>query len=376
MKNILVAVSGLTPQVISETLYCLSVQKKIKIDEIYVITTTEGKKNTEEYYFMNRKTNKKEGPYSLKEEIEKMCGQHKINVPVFSTKGNVIVASEENIKMHDVRTDKDNILFPNVITKILKKLTSDDRSILYCSLSGGRKTMSAYMGFALSIYAREGDKLFHVLASDDFEKTGRFYPEKKNNKDLILSEVPFIKLRPVLNDKVDYKNKSYTEIIEQSQKELERLNEKGITIDIKKRTLNYKGNAVKFEPAHLALYLFFVFLKRTESHSFNIQGFTKKDKTDENLNVEKVYKLYLQLCSKTQTEYEGMLSTKEKDLKWFRAGIDFKMFRSYRSKINDKIEELFGEEDWLADNFVINKSGPHGTSEYAVYAPLDKFLIV
>ena len=376
MRNILVAVSGLTPQVISETLYCLSVQKKIRIDEIFVITTTEGKRNIEEYYFLNREKGEIEGPYQLKEEIEKMCKQHEINVPMFSTKGNVIVASEENIKMHDVRTDRDNILFPNVITNAIKKLTSDDRNILYCSLSGGRKTMSAYMGFALSIYAREGDKLYHVLASKEFEDTGRFYPEKKKNKDLILSEVPFIKLRPVLKDKIDYKNKTYSEIIEQSQRELERLKEDGVMIDIKKRTINYKGNTVKFEPAHLALYLFFVFLKKTETHSFNIKGFTKKDKGDENLNVEKVYELYLQLCGKTVKEYEEMFSAKEKDLKWFKTGIDFKLFRSYRSKINDKIEILFGEEDWLADNFIIDKSGPHGTSEYTIYAPLEKFIIV
>ena len=295
MKNILVAVSGLTPQVISETLYCLSVKKKIRIDEIFVITTTEGKKNIEEYYFLNRNTNKREGPYSLKSEIENLCRQYKVKPPLFSIKGSVIVASEENMKMHDVRTDKDNVLFPNVITNVIKKLTTDDRNILYCSLSGGRKTMSAYMGFALSICAREGDKLYHVLATEDFERTGKFFPEKKNNKDLILSEVPFIKLRPVLKDKLDYKDKTYSEIIEQSQKELERLNEDGITIDIKKRELSYKGKKIKLEPIHLAIYMFFVLLKKTESHSINIKGFTKEDRNEENLNVDKVYELYLKL---------------------------------------------------------------------------------
>lgn len=376
MKNILVAVSGLTPQVISETLFCLSVQKKIRIDEIYVITTTEGKKNIEEYYFLNSRSKKKEGPYSLKEEIHNMCRLHKINIPKFLIKENVVVAAEENMKMHDVRTDKDNILFPNVVTNVINKLTKDDRNILYCSLSGGRKTMSAYMGFALSIYAREGDKLYHVLASEDFEKLGKFYPAKKNSRDLMLSEVSFIKLRPVLHERADYRNKLYSEIIEQSQKELERLNEKGITIDTRKRIMCYKGITVKLEPIHLAIYMFFVLLKKTEQHSFNIKNFTKHDKNEKNLSVEKVYELYLKLSGKTVEEYEEMLSAKEKDLKWFRAGIDFKMFRSYRSKINDKIEKLFGEEDWLADNFVINKSGPHGTSEYAVYAPLDKFLII
>jgi len=374
MRNILVAVSGLTPQVVSETLYCLTVQKKIQIDEIVVITTTEGKKNIDKYYLKNRKTNKLEGAYSLEEEIEKLCKLYKVNRPIFNVKKNVIVASEENVKMHDVRTDKDNILFPNVVTNVLKTLTADERNMLFCSLSGGRKTMSAYMGFALSLYAREGDKLFHVLASENFENSGKFYPRVKTNKDLILSEVPFIRLRPVLKDKHGYKNKTYSEIIEQSQKELERLNEDGVVIDMKKRTISYNGKSVKINPVHLALYLFFVFLKEKNTHSFNIKDFVKISDR-ENKHINQIYNLYLKIYGKTPEEYESMFSSKDKELKWFNIGIDGNMFRSYRSKINDQIELLFSEDKWLIDNFILQSSRNYGSTEYSIYAPLDRFII-
>jgi CRISPR-associated protein (TIGR02584 family) len=42
MKNILLAVTGLSPQVITETLYALH-QNNRKVDRIHVITTREGK---------------------------------------------------------------------------------------------------------------------------------------------------------------------------------------------------------------------------------------------------------------------------------------------------------------------------------------------
>ncbi|MCP4369684.1 MAG: hypothetical protein GY797_16460 [Deltaproteobacteria bacterium] len=44
MKNILLAVTGISPQVITETLYALH-QSDRKIDSIHVITTRDGKEN-------------------------------------------------------------------------------------------------------------------------------------------------------------------------------------------------------------------------------------------------------------------------------------------------------------------------------------------
>lgn len=373
MKNILVAVSGLTPQVISETLYCLAVQRKTKIDEIYVITTTEGKRNIEEYYFLNRKTNKREGPYSLKEEIDRMCTKHKIEKPIFNIRQNVIAATEENVKLHDVKTDRENKLFPNAITKLIKHLSEDERSILYCSLSGGRKTMSAYMGFALSLYAREGDMLFHVLASKEFEATGKFYPERKNNKDLVLSEVPFIRLRPLLRDKTEYKNITYTEIIEKTQEELESIREDGIIIDINKCLISYRSKKLKIPPIQLALYLFFVEHKRKGNSSINIRELDKENSS----YVEEIYRIYLQITGKTKKEYEETFTPEELRNKWFRFGITKEKFLHDKSKINDKIEMLFDEEtSWLAENFYIVKAAAHGHSEYTIIAPTERFKII
>jgi hypothetical protein len=56
-------------------------------------------------------------------------------------------------------------------------LTQDPESALHVSLAGGRKTMSFYAGYALSLFGREQDRLSHVLVDPAVESSpGFFYP--------------------------------------------------------------------------------------------------------------------------------------------------------------------------------------------------------
>ncbi|RMG40951.1 MAG: hypothetical protein D6732_02930, partial [Methanobacteriota archaeon] len=47
-RNIFLAVSGLTPQIITETFYILTVIQKINIQEIVIITTSKGKEKVDQ----------------------------------------------------------------------------------------------------------------------------------------------------------------------------------------------------------------------------------------------------------------------------------------------------------------------------------------
>ena len=50
-------------------------------------------------------------------------------------------------------------------TRLLRGLTADPDTRIHASLAGGRKTMSFYMGYAMSLLGREQDELSHVLIS-------------------------------------------------------------------------------------------------------------------------------------------------------------------------------------------------------------------
>lgn len=127
-KNLLICVSGLTPQIITETLYCLSVQKKTKIDELYVITTSRGRE-----VIMGVDDKIKLPPFIV--ELKKMCISYKINLPKFEyNDSHVIVAKEQSIEMKDVRNDKQNKLFPNKLCEFINQKSKDKNNILYCSI--------------------------------------------------------------------------------------------------------------------------------------------------------------------------------------------------------------------------------------------------
>ena len=245
MKNILVAVSGLTPQVITETLYCLEVKKKIKIDEIYIITTTRGKDvitgKDKEYNI-----EKKYPP--LISEIEKLCSRYKVNLPKFAnTSKYIITADEQTTEMYDIRNDIDNKLFPNKVCEVLKKLSSSNDNVLHCSVSGGRKTMSVDMALAISIFGRNDDKLYHVL-TDDKLQFSKFYPDSaQESKMLEIAEIPFIRLRSLLakstNNKL-FNNMSYLDIVNHLQNELKLLNTDKLILNLRRGEIYYGENEI------------------------------------------------------------------------------------------------------------------------------------
>ena len=260
MKNILVAVSGLSPQVVTETLYCLEVKKKIRIDEIYVITTTRGKDvitGKDEEYNIKRKYP------TLISQIEKVCKKYDINLPKFeNTSKYIITADEQTIEMYDIRNDIHNKLFPNKVCEVLKNLSSSNENILHCSLSGGRKTMCVDMALAISIFGGNNDKLYHVLTDDKLENS-KFYPENaQESKMLEIAEIPFIRLRSLLakstNNKL-FNNMSYLDIVKHLQNELKILSTDKLTLNIKRGEIVYGENEiVKIAPIQSNLYTYII----------------------------------------------------------------------------------------------------------------------
>ncbi len=90
-KNILVCVSGLTPQIVTETLFCLAVKEKIIIDEIYVLTTQRGRNVI---YGLDKHPSTPKT--ALKTEIKNLCAKYKIKVPLFNNNdSHVLVARED-----------------------------------------------------------------------------------------------------------------------------------------------------------------------------------------------------------------------------------------------------------------------------------------
>ena len=352
MKNILLAISGLTPQILTETLFALTIQQNIKIDEIYIITTKRGKKVIE-----GKDKSASTPNTSLQSEIKNLCTNYKIKKPKFSVNDNVIAAEEESLELYDVKTDQDNILFPNKTAELVRRLTHDPDTTIYASLSGGRKSMAAHLAIVLSLFARTKDKLFHVLTSEEFEFKN-FYPKnQKEAKALIIAEIPFIKLRS-LNSPIIKKAESYYEIVEKTQERLQFLaDDSKLIIDLKKREILFKERSINLSPIEIVIYLSFI-----ENKISNRAGFINK----EIQSIEYAGRIKTIL----EENFNYYIDSRDKN-HWSKKGISQEYFLSLKSKINKKISELFISEE-QKDLFKISSNRIWGDTSYLVKAPKDK----
>ena len=171
MKNILLAVTGLSPQVITETLYALH-QSSRHMDAIHVITTRDGKEKIFAELFSGGN-----GHYY------KYLDEYDINSASidFGHRNIHVITDEHGIELPDIVRESDNEQLLKKCMDLTFYFTKDPETAVFFSIAGGRKTMSSCLTLAAQMYARPQDRLYHVLVSPEFESSRNFfYPPKKS----------------------------------------------------------------------------------------------------------------------------------------------------------------------------------------------------
>src|SRR5690554_6031859 len=134
-RRVLLAVSGMSPQIITETLYALIRERRWVPDEIRLITTEQGKQNAVLQLL--------DGP----RHFQQLLDDYQISRPVdFSIENITLIRDENGQVLPDLRTPQDNEAAANVIAATIRELTRDPETELHVSLAGGRKTMGFYAG--------------------------------------------------------------------------------------------------------------------------------------------------------------------------------------------------------------------------------------
>ncbi|MGH6893265.1 MAG: CRISPR-associated ring nuclease Csm6 [Dongiaceae bacterium] len=205
-RRILLAVTGLSPQVVTETIYALAVQTRGQTEplvptEIHLITTDTGRDQA-----VNNLLSDKPGWF------HRLCADYRLPAIDFDRDFIHVMTGAEGHPLDDIRTPADNERAADFITEKVRELTHDDNAAVHVSLAGGRKTMGFYLGYALSLFARPQDRLSHVLVSAPFESHPDFYyptpyqcilqtrdkpPIALDARDAVVSlaEIPIVSLR-------------------------------------------------------------------------------------------------------------------------------------------------------------------------------------
>jgi CRISPR-associated protein (TIGR02584 family) len=222
-KTTLITVLGSSPQVMTETLYAL--KDKSFPQRIIIFTTLHGAEQIKKL--------------KVSDKIKSLCEHYSLPLPTLLDSDIKIVKDLHGSALNDIRNNSDQEAMADQITETVRELVKDDSSALHASIAGGRKSMSFYMGYIFSIFARPCDTLSHVLVAPEFESNNFWFPTKNSSefiarkdwttgkeikldaKDGVveLAEIPFLRINNALSRQGDMltQNASYRETLDAYQ---------------------------------------------------------------------------------------------------------------------------------------------------------------
>lgn len=232
-RRILLMVTGRTPQVVTETLYALAVRPRPPLTrfvptEIHLVTTAEGYQDAR---------------LALLDPsagwFHRLCADYRLTGISFGPDQIHQITDGDDRPVDDIRTAAEHDACADLITELVRVFTADPQTALHVSLAGGRKTMTYYLGNALTLFGRAQDRLSHVLVPPPFESNREFFyptPESRPlyieplkryfdamDAEVTLADIPFVRLRDSLPNRfktLEQGQARFTEVVEAMQQAL------------------------------------------------------------------------------------------------------------------------------------------------------------
>ena len=365
-RRILVAVCGLSPQILTETLYALAVtgQPSFVPTEIHLLTTREG---------AHRASLTLLHPDSGK--FHQLCRDYGLPGIVFDEGHIHVISNPEGDALDDIRSPQENEYLADHITLAIRQYTLDPQAALHVSMAGGRKTMGYYAGYALSLFGRPQDRLSHVLVTAEYEGNPNFFyptpdckviytrdnrPLDSAKAEVTLAQIPFIRLREDIPERLLNGQAGFSETIAFALRANETPH---LLIDRTNREINANGLAIRLPDILLAFYFWVI----TRS-ILDERPMPKPDKGNEG-NPEYA----AEFLRHYQALADPMRDT-DKTEAALRHGMDEAFFQEKVSRINTMLKKELGER--LAKSFCIINRGRRGHSDYGLELSADQIRIV
>jgi len=359
---ILLAVSGMSPQIITETLFGLMHRKAGAWlpDEIHLITTNSGREQARLQLLGEQG------------HFQQLLLDYAFVTPIkfdFSTIH--VITGSDGTELEDLRTPQDNEAAADFITEQIRTFTSQDNTELHVSLAGGRKTMGFYIGYALSLFGRPQDRLSHVLVDAGYETLSNFFyptPETRSiatrdGKGVLdaskakvwLAEIPFVRLRGFLPDHALVNKARFSALV----KVVSTLTgDPKLVVDIANLKILIGDIAIYMPPRELALYILFLKAVLSGDSPINIP---KKG----HIQLGKIFLEELQRIKGEMADLDCTAVALEK-------GMDRAYFDSIKSRINTTLEKALGKQG--ATQYQI-QSGSRGSATFWLSLPKNRIAI-
>ncbi len=357
-KNILLLVTGGTPQIITETIWALACDPQHNEqwvpDEVHIISTR---------YGLNEVKNKLLG----KDKILTRMKNEYAQIANLRLEDNFLhcFTDQDGNELEDLRTPEENEFAANLICEKIRHFSSDEKVSLHVSIAGGRKTMGFYAGYALSLYGRAQDRMSHVLVDEKFEKGINFYYPSKNENDFIidrenktiglskdaqlwLAQIPFVRLKEAVKDKHQLKGEdSFSTVVHKINESFNDVKLK-ILVHSREVLINDKFVIKNLAPREFAMLHWFADLRKK-----GFDGIVAPTKKINSKDIPPQEAKYIaQLSEQFKQYYEEFKNTEDIQL-----DVDKQFFESVKSLLNTALLGHLGLE--LAEKISLtqNKKG-------------------
>ncbi len=209
MERVLFAVLGVSPSVLTETVWALAHSAEPLIpDHIVVLTTTVGRQALSKALF-NNDCGWQRLVAALSREGHAVAGKLRFGLAADHVR--LFPAPDGASDLADLVTSADNLAAADFILRELRSFTESPDTEVLASIAGGRKTMSAMLMACMSLLGRSQDRVLHVLVNAPFDTPldpPFLFPEAKvkhrgadgrshaSSRALIeLIDVPFVRMR-------------------------------------------------------------------------------------------------------------------------------------------------------------------------------------
>lgn len=263
-RRVLLCVTGLSPQVVTETLYALAIEappeERFVPTEIVVVTTSEGAER------IRLQLLSKEPGW-----LHRLRADYGLPAIRFDEGSIRVLRDEDGRPIDDIRDPAASEAVADLILDAVRELTADPGCAVHASMAGGRKTMSYYLGYAMSLCGRPQDRLSHVLVDPPFEgHPDFFYPAPRqrvifavgdqrpldaSKARVTLADIPFVPMRHAVEAGLDHRRGvRFRDLVALARRAV---GPPELVLDLPGRRVRAGGVEVRLSPSLLALYAVF-----------------------------------------------------------------------------------------------------------------------
>jgi len=355
-RRILLAVTGLTPQVVTETLYALACRAESPWipHEVHLITTATGAENARLNLLLP------DGWF------HRLCRDYRLEGIAFPVENIHILCDTTGQPLEDIRTQEQNTLAADFITDTLRKLTQDPDSEVHVSIAGGRKTMGYYLGYALSLFGRPQDRLSHVLVSDPYETNRDFYyptpydlriHSKRGDKEISvdarnarveLADIPFVRLRDGLPERLSTGRAGFSRVVATANRGLD---DPRLVLNVAQRGAWADDERLDLGDTEFTLLLW-------------LAERTRRGETTTDWSTLAMAEAFLGVAARVFNPMGGDYERIEKALDWRKSAAlrTAKYFEPHKSRINKTLVETLGKR--AAIRYAITRVKEQETAQF------------